>query len=498
MRRWSSGRRSLAIVAALVSAVSCRLPQVPEEGPAPLPSAPPAAPLPRADAPPYRPSAPTRIVLPAQSEPTAGQWRPVLFPSADAAAPAAPPDEAGTRAEMARLHDLAFQRGGDVGRHVNFWDAGGVRRWNEIARGMAVKYGLSSSHACRIMALLAVAQYDALVATWHAKYRYKRPAPAAREGWDPMPVRHAEEYSYPSEHAAVAAASAEVLTFLLPREALFLKRNAMAHGGSRLLAGTNYPSDNDAGYAVGVKAAEKAIEWAKADGAADAGKGAVPKQEGKWWFGHQILPGWGKVKPWLMKSGDALRAPAPPPPGTPGFQAAVAEIRAFSDTLTAEQLAVAQHWNLGVGGISVPGMWDQLALDWVEGRSFSEPRTARMLALMNMAMMDASIASWDSKYHYLVPRPSHADPQIGVPLGLPAHPSYTSGHSALSGAAAVVIGYVLPDRAAEATAMAEEASASRWYGGIHYRFDGDEGLRQGEGAAALAVERGKTDGCPPR
>jgi hypothetical protein len=83
-----------------------------------------------------------------------------------------------------------------------------------------------------------------------------------------------------------------------------------------------------------------------------------------------------------------------------------------------------------------------------------------------------------------------------MPLGLPAHPSYTSGHSAFSGAAAAVLSYVLPDKAAELNALAEQASASRWYGGIHYRFDGDEGLRQGRAAAALAIAKAKKDGCP--
>jgi hypothetical protein len=121
-----------------------------------------------------------------------------------------------------------------------------------------------------------------------------------------------------------------------------------------------------------------------------------------------------------------------------------------------------------------------------------------MLALLNMAMMDACIASWETKFHYLVPRPSMRDPAIHLPLGLPAHPSYTSGHSAFSGAAEGILSSLFPPAADELHRLAEEASASRWYGGIHYRFDGDAGLTQGRAVAAWTLsERAARDGVPP-
>ena len=142
-----------------------------------------------------------------------------------------------------------------------------------------------------------------------------------------------------------------------------------------------------------------------------------------------------------------------------------------------------------MGGVSVPGMWDQVALDLAATAGYSEARTARTIALLNMAMMDACIASWDSKYHYLVPRPSMRDSAITEPLGLPSHPSYTSGHSAFSGAAEGILSAIFPASAAEMHRLAEEASASRWYGGIHYRFDGDAGLRQGRQVAAWTLSQ---------
>ena len=104
-----------------------------------------------------------------------------------------------------------------------------------------------------------------------------------------------------------------------------------------------------------------------------------------------------------------------------------------------------------------------------------------------MAEMDAGICCWDAKYAYWLLRPWMADPAITTPVGKPNFPSYTSGHSTFSGAAAALLAHVFPDRAAELEAMAEEASISRVYGGIHYRFDSERGLEAGRAIGALAI-----------
>ena len=271
------------------------------------------------------------------------------------------------------------------------------------------------------------------------------------------------------------------------RNCTFLQQNLLAHLRSRIWMGAALPSGVEAGQAVGRAAAAAALEWARTDGIERVTGGSVRKQTDKWYSRNQTLPGFGRLRPWTLKSGDQFRSPPPPPVDSPEFGAALAEIRAFSDRLSAEQFVLAQYWNLGVGGISVPGMWDQIGLDLARAAAFSEARTARTMALLNMAMMDACIASWDTKYHYLVPRPSMRDAAIREPLGLPSHPSYTSGHSAFSGAAEGILSAIFPDAADQLHRLAEEASASRWFGGIHYRFDGDEGLRQGRAVAAWVL-----------
>jgi len=131
----------------------------------------------------------------------------------------------------------------------------------------------------------------------------------------------------------------------------------------------------------------------------------------------------------------------------------------------------------------------------IQERGFSELRTARTLALLNTALMDAGVCCWETKYHYYLPRPSQADPEIKTATGLPNFPAYTSGHSTFSGAAATVLGYVFPEEQENLNAMASEASASRLYGAIHYRFDCEVGLKCGQDIGAYAVKRGQLDGA---
>ena len=74
---------------------------------------------------------------------------------------------------------------------------------------------------------------------------------------------------------------------------------------------------------------------------------------------------------------------------------------------------------------------------------------------------------------------TQVDPSIKTLTGIPNFPAYVSGHSTFSGAAATILGYLVPENAAKYTAMAEEAGLSRLVGGIHYRTDCEAGLSVG-------------------
>jgi membrane-associated phospholipid phosphatase len=172
------------------------------------------------------------------------------------------------------------------------------------------------------------------------------------------------------------------------------------------------------------------------------------------------------------------------------------ELLGYARNLTRAQHRIASFWADGPGSYTPPGHWNRIAADLAYARKLSELRSARVMALSTTAVADAGIACWEAKYYYMYPRPFQMDARIKTVVGLPNFPSYTSGHSTFSGAAATVLSYLFPEKAADLQAMANEASESRIYGCIHYRFDCVEGLIAGQKVGNLAVERGKQDGSP--
>jgi membrane-associated phospholipid phosphatase len=116
------------------------------------------------------------------------------------------------------------------------------------------------------------------------------------------------------------------------------------------------------------------------------------------------------------------------------------------------------------------------------------------MALLNMALMDAAIVCWNTKFYYFNPRPSQMNPAIKTLTGVPNFPSYISGHATFSGAAAEILGHLIPERAGEYKAMAEEAMISRLYAGIHFRSDCEAGLQTGKKIGGYAIKRAEIDG----
>jgi membrane-associated phospholipid phosphatase len=112
-----------------------------------------------------------------------------------------------------------------------------------------------------------------------------------------------------------------------------------------------------------------------------------------------------------------------------------------------------------------------------------------------MAMHDAAVSCWDTKYAYFNPRPSQLDPEIRTVIGLPNFPSYTSGHSTFSAAAADVLSYIFPSAAPTFDALMQEAAISRLYGGIHYRSDIETGKTHGARVGGYTVRFARQDGA---
>jgi membrane-associated phospholipid phosphatase len=417
------------------------------------------------------------------------------------ALPVADPEPAGSprlTRELEELLAMQAQRTEARASEASFWQAGAVVRWNEIARGLVAKYNTSPPVASRVYALLSVAQHDALVRVVESHERCHRPSPASA---DPRvaPLFPAQvDGTYPSDHAAVAAASAAILSFVYQSKAEVsaLRKRAMEHEESRLWAAISYRSDIEAGDRIGREVAAKVIERARTDSSKPVlpWEGEIPVGRGMWFSSENppaapVRPAWGLVRPWLMTSGSQLRPAPPPDVDSPAFARALDEVVQISRTRSPEQLRIVNFWADGPGSATPPGHWNQIAAELILAQPGSQLAAARVFAFLNMALMDAGIICWDAKYTYWLLRPSHADPTITTPVGLPNFPSYPSGHSTFSGAAAEVLGHFFPGDKERLTAMAEEASMSRIYGGIHYRFDGEAGLAMGRAVGRLAVEK---------
>jgi membrane-associated phospholipid phosphatase len=157
--------------------------------------------------------------------------------------------------------------------------------------------------------------------------------------------------------------------------------------------------------------------------------------------------------------------------GSPTFLADLAEVSSLSLTRTAAQTAIAVFWNLPAGTPAVVGYWDALASDYMGERGLDERAAAHVFALTNAAALDAAIGCWEAKFSYFYIRPPQVNAAITLPIGLPNHPSYPSGHACISTAAVEVLSGFFPEHAATLNAQLDESGLSRLYAGIHYRFD---------------------------
>jgi hypothetical protein len=210
-----------------------------------------------------------------------------------------------------------------------------------------------------------------------------------------------------------------------------------------------------------------------------------------------MLPLFGQVRAWMMTPTEVVNERPGPPPSTSSaqMQQELAEVKDVSVHLTREQMAIAYKWSDGASTYTPPGHWNFIAQSYVNGARWSEVRAARAFALLNMALHDAAVGCWNTKYAYYNPRPSQLDPSIKTVLGLPNFPSYTSGHSTFSAAAATVLSYLFPSGAASFKSDMEEAAISRLYGAIHYRSDIEVGKDHGTRIGDYTVRFARQDGA---
>jgi PAP2 superfamily len=262
---------------------------------------------------------------------------------------------------------------------------------------------------------------------------------------------------------------------------------------------------------------------------------------------------WGTVRPFVLRSAAAFRVPPPPALTSAAYATAFDEVKAYGgDSTTTATLRSADQTEIGIywaydGTPSLcapPRLYNQIAVTIAGQMGTGTFGVARLLALVNVAMADAGIAIWESKFHYQLWRPvtgiRESDPGTGPsglgdgnpdtlgdptfsPLGAPASnlfsvnftppfPAYPSGHAGFGGALFQTLrnfygrddiaftftsdelngvtldnqGNVRPLRPRSFASLSqaeEENGQSRIYLGIHWSFDKSEGMAQGRRVA---------------
>jgi PAP2 superfamily len=313
-----------------------------------------------------------------------------------------------------------------------------------------------------------------------------------------------------------------------------------------------YQASLDAGAALGRRAAAAILKLRENDGSAlteprwgddykPIGYPNVPP--GIWQIdpisGLKVALGgnWPNVRPFVMKSADQFRAPPPPSLNSKAYQQTFnEEVRIGGDpahhtntSRTAAQTIIAKFWSYdGTPALCAPPrLYNMIARTIaLQQKMRTVPEIARLFALVNVAMADAGIASWDTKYFYQFWRPvtairAQSDPNF-YPLGAqatntqgpnftPPFPAYTSGHATFGGALFQILRQFFPDdtkftfvsdewngknkdvdgnirpltpASYKSFTEAEwENAQSRLYMGIHWQFDAVEGIKQGNRVA---------------
>ncbi|MDQ3277839.1 MAG: vanadium-dependent haloperoxidase [Bacteroidota bacterium] len=285
------------------------------------------------------------------------------------------------------------------------------------------------------------------------------------------------------------------------------------------------PAVYQASLAYGQSVADSIMAWADKDGYRESRKLRrynLLKAEGKWLptapgYMAAVEPNWSRMRPVALDSSAECK-PVPPPPFSvqkeSAFYRQALEVYSVHKNMTNEQREIALFWDcnpffLNVQGhlnfatkkLSPGGHWMSIAGIAARKKGADLNKSAAAYLLTAIALYDGFISCWDEKYRSNLVRPetyinSYIDEQWRPLLQTPPFPEYTSGHSVISTAAALVLThffgenfsfddntetpYGLPVRTFPSfKSAAEEAAVSRLYGGIHYKAAIENGQVQG-------------------
>lgn len=203
-----------------------------------------------------------------------------------------------------------------------------------------------------------------------------------------------------------------------------------------------------------------------------------------------LTPSAGVWQRWIV-TGQRFPVPAPPRHGTAALRRELAGVRRATAARDARWLALIRYWAGGPGTQTPAGIWqDRL---WVETRATPLGRDDRAYAttqaVLAMTIADAFMESWKVKYRWWTARPSMLDGTLRLAIKNPPFPSYPSGHSTISSAAAEVLSAMVPARTAVWRRDARRARDTRLYAGIHFPVDNAAGFALGRAVGKTAIAR---------
>jgi hypothetical protein len=392
-----------------------------------------------------------------------------------------------------------------------------VVTWNETTVKAIEAHGQNNVVATRTLAMVQGAVHDAVnaIGRRYDAYYFEGPGePAA------------------SADAAVAAAAHTVLAGILSTSgtpaqrgaALSLVEQAYAASMARV---ADAPARNK-GVAVGRAAGGAMLTLRRDDGATRDAPYTPAMGPGRWrphpnpvpanppianpdlarGYLPSAVPGWGNMTPFTLLSASQFWLPGPPALTSAAYARDYNEVKSIggkiSSVRTPEQTEIARFWFEG------PGAWNTIARTVLTARGADVRDSARVLALMNLAMADTYVAGFKIRYVYDLWRPVTAiregdhdgndatagDPTWDSHQNTPAVSEYPSTQSTFSAAAAVVLASVLGDQVSftfssgkpfdgikrsftSFSQAARESADSRVYAGIHFRSACEDGMALG-------------------
>ncbi len=311
------------------------------------------------------------------------------------------------------------------------------------------------------------------------------------------------------EAAAVAAAYRVLVTYFPAGQPTF--------DAARVSSLSSIPNGwaKDAGIAAGEAAANAMITLRAADGSAPPEFFVPPSLDPGQWAVTPSCPAtggvllqWRNVTPFALARADQFRSEPPPALTSNRYARSFNEVKTVGAIDSTARPQDRSDVAVLYAALTASAVWNSVTSQILASRHASLSEKARVFALVNIAVADAGVAVFDTKYHYAFWRPetaihnadidgnarTDADSSFVPFIITPCFPSYPSAHGTLSNAAREVLerlyghqhaitisssalGITLTYRTLRE--ITEDIADARVYGGIHFRFDQEEGAEQG-------------------